>query len=84
MVYDLVQFGALALVVVCGCLVGGSYLHGGDPWKLVVHAHDVGSHMILQRSADLVSQFQREPKGPRVRTLRPPSTHSIPTIQQTK
>ncbi len=83
MVYELVQIGALTLVFVVGVVVGGIYFYGGTPKKILIHLSEMGSHTVSQSSSQLTNtilskfQYKREDKSPRVRTLKPPSSHQL-------
>ena len=80
MVYEWVQLGAVTLIFVLGFVVGGIHFYGGTPKKILIHLSEMGSHTVSQCSSTIIStfQFKTEDQHPRVRTLRPPSTYTIP------
>lgn len=76
MILESVQAAAI-LVVVTGIVISGIWYYEGTPKKILIHLHEMGSHTFSQTFCS-----KTEEDSPKVRTLRPPSTHKIPIIKE--
>lgn len=80
----LISFGALTVVAIVGLVVGCTYVYGGNPWKIVLHMHDMGCHLVSQNSYNFMYKLNiQTSEEPRVRKVRPPSTQKIPIVTET-